>query len=326
MTCSTVTTPRSRPSASTAISAPRRRSGSEPSSASSGASAATRRPRGGELAHRGGPPSRSADVLDRGAVREPDEAAVVLDHGEPVPALVAEEELVVRLRGRQPGGDRHRLGVHDVGDRDALELLGERGLRQRAARGGGQQPAQRGEPQAVEHRVAEDREGEAAADQDPAEPDADVGGEARGLVPVAGDLPGGRAGDPAAVERERRHEVEHEQHEVHRDEQRDDDLGRRRVALRREPRRVPERVRAGEQHRRAGATAISSSVTSGPGRGDAELRARRVGLAAHLHHAAEQEEVDALDLDPLAPGGQRVPELVQHDRAEERRPRTTATT
>ena len=64
-----------------------------------------------------------------------------------------------------------------------------------------------------------------------------------------------------------------------------------------------------------------SSVTSGPGRGDAELGARRVGVAVHLHHAAEQEQVDALDLDPLAPGGERVAQLVQHDRAEEARRR-----
>ena len=61
VTCSNVTTPRSRPSASTAISAPRRRSGSEPSSASSGASAATWSPPRGDLAHRRvAAPSRSA--------------------------------------------------------------------------------------------------------------------------------------------------------------------------------------------------------------------------------------------------------------------------
>ena len=62
-----------------------------------------------------------------------------------------------------------------------------------------------------------------------------------------------------------------------------------------------------------------SSVTGGPGGGDAELGARRVGLAAHLHHAAEQEQVDPLDLDALAPRRQRMPELVQQDRGEEAR-------
>ena len=93
-------------------------------------------------------------MLHRGAVGEAGEAAVVLDDGEPLPALVAQEELLVRARGGQRGRDRDRLGVHDVGDRDALELLGEGALRERAAGRGGEQPAERGEPDAVDHRVA----------------------------------------------------------------------------------------------------------------------------------------------------------------------------
>ena len=35
------------------------------------------------------------------------------------------------------------------------------------------------------------------------------------------------------------------------------------------------------------------------------------------HEAAEEEQVDAADADALAARGERVPELVQHDRAEE---------
>ena len=54
-----------------------------------------------------------------------------------------------------------------------------------------------------------------------------------------------------------------------------------------------------------------------PGHGDEELLPWRVGVPVHLHHAAEEEEVDAGDLDPRAAGGERVPELVQDDRAEE---------
>ena len=59
---------------------------------------------------------------------------------------------------------------------------------------------------------------------------------------------------------------------------------------------------------------------------DAELGARRVGVAAHLHHAAEQEEVDPLDRDPLAAGGERVAELVGTIEAKKLAAATTATT
>jgi len=66
---------------------------------------------------------RQRGVLDRGAMGEAGEAAVVLGHREPRPALVAQEELVVRAPDRQRGRDRHRLGVHDVGAVDALRRV-----------------------------------------------------------------------------------------------------------------------------------------------------------------------------------------------------------
>ena len=53
----------------------------------------------------------------------------------------------------------------------------------------------------------------------PAKPWPRYADDPRRPVAVAGDLPDGRAGDPAAVERERRHQVEHEQQHVHRDEE-----------------------------------------------------------------------------------------------------------
>ena len=62
---------------------------------------------------------------------------------------------------------------------------------------------------------------------------------------------------------------------------------------------------------------VSSSVTAGPANGDAELLAGRLAVAIGAHEAAEEEQVDAADPDPFAAGGERVPELVQHDRAEE---------
>ena len=135
MTCSTVTTPRNRPSASTAISAPSRRSASEPSSVSIGSSKRTRSSApDGDVADRHRPALGERGVLNRGAVREPGVAAVSLDDGEPRPAVVAQEVVVPRLQRRQVGRDRDRLGVHDVGDRDPLQALGEVGLRDRGAR------------------------------------------------------------------------------------------------------------------------------------------------------------------------------------------------
>ena len=52
---------------------------------------------------------------------------------EPLPA-VAEEVLVERLADRRLRRDRDRLGVHDVGDRHALDPLVDGRLHQRAAR------------------------------------------------------------------------------------------------------------------------------------------------------------------------------------------------
>ena len=52
-------------------------------------------------------------------------------------------------------------------------------------------------------------------------------------------------------------------------------------------------------------------------RRDPELLARRLRVAAHVGGAAEQEQLDALHLDALAPRGERVPELVHDQRAEE---------
>ena len=63
------------------------------------------------------------------------------------------------------------------------------------------------------------------ADQDVGEDLAQRRGEAGGAGAVAGHPPGDRAGDPAAVERERRDEVEHEQEEVDRRQPADEQRG-----------------------------------------------------------------------------------------------------
>ena len=146
---------------------------------------------------------------------------------------------------------------------------------------------------------------------------ADQARQARGLRAVAGGLPDRRAGDPAAVERERGHEVEHEQERVHRHQEGDEQQRRVGRAVPAEPRRLVEVGPARDRHPGRGAGEDDRQRHERAGDGDEELLAGRVGVPAHLHHAAEEEEVDAGDLDPRAPRGERVPELVQHDRAEE---------
>ena len=155
------------------------------------------------------------------------------------------------------------------------------------------------------------------ADQDRREGLAEVGRQARGLAAVARDLPRGRAGDPAAVERERRDEVEHEQQHVGGDEEAEPQLEPCRRPGAFEPRGGPEVVGAEQRHRGQPADDDDQQRHQRAGDRDAELLTRGRGVATHLHHAAEEEEVDAADLDPLTAGGDRVAELVQQDRAEE---------
>ena len=92
---------------------------------------------------------------------------------------------------------------------------------------------------------------------------AQVGGEARRPVPVAGQLPRDRAGDPAAVERERGQHVEHEQRGVGERRERDHHLEQR-AGGGGERRGVREAV---AEHRDAdGGEAGTSAAASRPGR------------------------------------------------------------
>jgi hypothetical protein len=134
---------------------------------------------------------------------------------------------------------------------------------------------------------------------------------------VAGEPPDDRAQDPAAVEREGGHDVQQE-HEGVRDrgEAQDDRDQRAGVEAQRRGvgeliagQRIAERAEDQRQHERH----------DGAGGGDAELLARRDAVAVGAHEAAEEEQVDADHADPLAPRGERVPELVGDDRAEEQR-------
>ena len=157
------------------------------------------------------------------------------------------------------------------------------------------------------------------ADQEVGEALADRGREVRRAGAVAGHLPGDRARDPAAVERERRDQVEDQQHDVdagevghHRDERRRPSPRRRRRPRsrnrwRRRRRAIPRpahRIGDHERHHR-------------PGDRDAELDAGRRRVLRHLRDPAEQPQVDARDRDAVADRHHGVAQLVQQDREEE---------
>ena len=215
-TCSIVTTPHSRCSESTTMSAPMPRSVSEPRSCSIGVSRADEgvlvRAASEDLADRHRRAAVVHRALDGLLAQDAEEAPEAVDDREPREA-VAQEELVLGVADAQLARHGHRLGVHDVGDRDALEALGEAARHDRPARRLGQEPAEDEEPQAAERVAAEDHV-RAEAHEDVREALADPGREARAAVRVARDLPRDRARDPPAVERERGDEVEHEHHEV----------------------------------------------------------------------------------------------------------------
>ena len=71
--------------------------------------------------------SVDGQVYDAGRAHDAQEVACRIDDREPRPA-VAREELLVRVEQRRRGRDRHRLAVHDVGDGDVLDALGELAL------------------------------------------------------------------------------------------------------------------------------------------------------------------------------------------------------
>ena len=160
--------------------------------------------------------------------------------------------------------------------------------------------------------------GDPGPDQDVGEALPERGGEVGGRGAVAGHLPGDRPCDPAAVERERGDQVEHEQHDVdagqvghHRDEPAGRTLGV-------EGDGVPVVVGpAGGQHPQARAQDRDQEGHDGPRDRDAELDARGRRVLRHLRDPAEQPQVDACDRDPVADRHHGVAELVQEDRQEE---------
>src|SRR4051794_5792952 len=162
---------------------------------------------------RGGPLDRR-DVVGGTSIHQPDEALCRVDDGKPGGA-VAQEVFVQRLLDGGALGDGHRVAIHHVADGDPLDPAGHLGLGDCALGGAAQDEADEREPDAAEkvalvrHEVAE-----AGEDQEQAEPLAERRGEPGPGGATAGPPPGDRAGDAAAVERERGDQVEDQDQQV----------------------------------------------------------------------------------------------------------------
>ena len=112
------------------------------------------------------------------------------------------------------------------------------------------------------------------------------------------------AKDAAAVEREGGNQVEDENHRVHIGlvgEERRKRIGRR-IGQRRSGEAEDEHDHGGHRRSRESEAKLLPGLVCG---------------ALHPRHPPEQPELDPLDLDPIAPGDDRVAELVQEDACEE---------
>ena len=223
---------------------------------------------------------------------------------------------------RQLGRDRHGLGVHDVGDRDALQAGGDRALHHGGARG--LRRASSRARRATGRRMSRagqrevERRSRSAARRSPGRAwrrslvalrrsPVSFQAAARAIRPPSSGNAGTRLNTSSSAFIDTRKDTS--------------SCG--------DVRGAAPSSRGGVQNASGPASAIPTQRAHDhdrerhqrAGDRDPELLARRVGVAAHLHHAAEEEEVDARHLDAHAPRGQRVAELVQHDRAEEQRRR-----
>ena len=115
---------------------------------------------------------------------------------------------------------------------------------------------------------------------------AELGGSPRAAALVAGRPPDDRARDPAAVERERGHEVEQQHDDVHQQQPAQRQQHRRDPDVRRQPDRVPQQMRTDDREIDTRGTR-SPSRTSRPARA-AAIRNSSPGvrrLARHLREA-----------------------------------------
>ena len=134
---------------------------------------------------------------------------------------------------------------------------------------------------------------------------------------LARDAPDDRPGDPAAVEWERGHEVEDQQQHVPEQQPRERQQHRRDRHRSVERGGVDQPVGPDDRQVHDQAYEHEPERRGRPGGGDPEVLAGSTGVAAHLREPTEQEQIDALHLDPLATGGERVSQFVHDQRAEQ---------
>ena len=146
---------------------------------------------------------------------------------------------------------------------------------------------------------------------------AGTAGRVSGAVAVACAPPDQGVRDAPAVQRKRRHEVEHEHEHVDRRQPAQPNQSWRRPYAFFADRQLGEGRAAGQQSPGDDAGDDHRKRHQRASRGDAELRLGIVRLLG-ARDAAERPQVDAGDLQTAAPCDQRVAELVQHQRGEER--------
>lgn len=200
------------------------------------------------------------------------------------------------------GRDDDRVAHHQVADRPVAEDDVAVGRPPLVARRREQEPADEREPRPAE-RAHEHDEHEPAGDHRHAEELTGPGRDPGRPGEVLARMPQDRTQDPSAVERQRRQEVEGEQHQVDVAEPGGDAVDRVRKPSPGDP------DRGETEHER----------DRGAGDRDPELRPGRRELAAETGDTSEQPERDALDLHPLPLRHERVAELVGEDRREEER-------
>jgi hypothetical protein len=134
---------------------------------------------------------------------------------------------------------------------------------------------------------------------------------------VAREPPDHGSGNPSAVEREGRDQVEGQQQDVPEEQPAQRQQHRRDVNRSIELRCVHEAVGPDEREVNAQADEHEQERRERTCGRDLELLARSGCVASHLRHASEQEQVDPANLDPLASGDERMPQLVDDQRPEQ---------
>ena len=157
-----------------------------------------------QVTDRRGGPLGGRDPLDLIDGEQPGHTSAAVGHGKGGVAVA--REVLLGLERRHVGGDADRRTGHELARRHAAEDRLHLLLNPLGTGRGDHEDADDREPQAANRTVQRQQHGE--PDQHVAEPTAHGGGTVGGRDDVAAAPPEQRAGDAAAVERERRDQVE----------------------------------------------------------------------------------------------------------------------